>query len=417
MENTENIKFQFPKNYQEVINSSTIVQDFDKFIEMAINGQLELTKNNVLSMASAKLLNEHIIRKIPMQMTRPAIKSFPNVLALFILFRLSGLGKTEIKGKKQFLKVKQEMLEQWNEFADVDKYFYLFSLTFANFSFEPIHDGDSVFGFEVILERLTKVKRRWFPNKFENERFFGMYKYKTIFIALDMFGLIDIEDAPPKEKQGWNVLSVQPKSFMMGAWEMLRQLRLNCIFEISDDGEELDDDSFSVEDIEEVGRIYRFAEKISEVIPDFTERLKINMENRTGIHYFTASLGKVWRILKVDPRNTLDDLCYAVLNAFNFDYDHLYDVRFTSIFGYELTFHGAPDISYAEYPATEDISIGKLPIQINDEMVFTYDYGDTWQFTIVFEKIEPKKKETKKIPGIEIVESKGEAPEQYPDWE
>lgn len=126
MKNTENIKFKFPEKYWEVIENSSIVPDFDKFIEMATNGQLELTKNNVLSMASAKIVNENIVRKIPMQLARPAIKSFPNVLSLFILFRLSGLGKVEIRGEKRFLKVKPEMLEQWNEFTNVDKYFYLF---------------------------------------------------------------------------------------------------------------------------------------------------------------------------------------------------------------------------------------------------------------------------------------------------
>ncbi len=422
MKNTENIKFKFPENYKEVIENSTIVPDFDKFIEMAINGQLELTKNNVLSMASAKLVNEQIIRKIPMQLARPALKSFPNVLTLFILFRLSGLGGIKIKGKKRFLSVKSEMMEQWDGFSDVDKYFYLFSLTFANFSFEPIHEGDIIFEIEIILERLTKLKRRWAPDKFEKERFFGMYKYKTIFIAFDMFGLIDIEDAPPKEKEGWNVLSVQPKSFMPGEWEVLRKLKLDSMFAVSGYDEEFDneldeDDGFSVEDIEEIGRVNRFADMISEVIPDFTERLKINIEQREGFHYFKVKLDDIWRILKVDHRYTLDDLCYAVLEAFDFDFDHLYDIKFTSTFGYDLTFHGAPDIGYAEYPTTEDVSIGKLPIQINDEMVFTYDYGDYWQFTIVFEKFESTTKETKKLSAIEVVESKGNPPEQYPGWD
>ena len=416
--NTEKIRFQFHENYKDIIDNSSIVRDFDKFIEMAMDGLLELSKTNILSMSSTKLVNEIIIRKIPMQMKRPLIKSYPNVLALFILFSLSGLGKKEIKGKKRFLRVNTKMLEQWKQFTDVDKYFYLFSLTFTNFSFEPVNDGKSDFEFNIITKRLAEIKKKWIPDKYESERFFGMYIYKTIFMTLNMFGLIDIEDAPPIENQGWNIISIQPKSFMRDIWDIITKLKFNCSYPISDDDEEIDDDySFTVDDIEEIGSTHRFADKITELIPDFTQRLTINMGNKSGTYYFKVNLGKAWRILKVDYRNSLDDLCYVILEAFDFDYDHLYDVTFLSSFGYSLTFHGAPEISYAEYPTTVDISIGILPIQINDGMIFTYDYGDNWKFTIILEQIEPIKNETNEIPDIEIIDIKGKAPDQYPRWE
>jgi hypothetical protein len=88
-----------------------------------------------------------------------------------------------------------------------------------------------------------------------------------------------------------------------------------------------------------------------------------------------------------------------------------------SSFGYSLTFNGAPEISYAEYPTTEDILIGDLPIKINDKMNFTFDYGDNWQFSILLEKIEVIKKEANEIPEIEIIKINGKAPEQYASWD
>lgn len=416
--NIEKMKFQFHENYKDIIDNSSIVHDFDKFTEMAMDEQLELSKNNILSMSSSKLVNEVIIRKIPMQMKRPLIKSYPNVLALFILFSLSGLGKKEIKGKKRFLRVNPKMLEQWKQFTDVDKYFYLFSLTFTNFSFEPINDGNSDFEFDIITKKIAKIEGKWIPDKYDAERFFKMYKYKTVFVTLNMFGLIDIEDASPLENQGWNIVSIQPKSFMKDVWGIISKLKYNYKFSISDDHEELDDDySLTIDDVEEVGSTHRFADKITELIPEFTQRLTIDMGNKSGTYYFKAYLGKAWRTLKIDYRNPLDDLCYAILDAFDFDYDHLYDVSFLSTFGYSLTFHGAPEISYAEYPTTADITIGVLPIQINDEMIFTFDYGDNWQFTIILEQIVPIKNATNEIPDIEIIDIKGKAPEQYPSWE
>ena len=421
MENNKDVlKFQFPDNYLEIIKDSSIVGDFDKFIELAINGQLELSKTNTLSASAAKLINKTITRKIPMQMARPVLRSFPNVLALFILFNLSGLSKTEIKGKKKYLSVNKKMLKQWELFTDVDKYFYLFSITFSNFSFESINEGNSYLEFSFITTKLAELKKRWIPEKFELDLYFKMYKYKTIFMALNMFALLDIEDAPPIEKQGWNIVSIEPKSFMMNIWKTINDLNVACRYAVfdenggADSNEELDFDySFSIEDIEEIGVTSRFTDEISKVIPEFTKRLTLEMPNKTGIFQFKVSLGTVHRTLKIDSRKLLNDLCYAILNAYDFDFDHLYDIKFISTFGYKLVFNGAPEISYAKYPTTSDINIGSLPIQINDEMVFTYDYGDNWKFKITLEKFDAIKKQTKIIPDTEVINIKGKAPEQY----
>ncbi len=412
----EIIRFQFDDNYKDIIENSSIVRDFDKFIDMANDGLLELSKSGILSMASAIIVNETILRLIPVRLKRPLIKSFPNVLSLFILFSFSGLREDEIKGKKKYLRVNQKMLEQWKQFSDVDKYFSLFSLTFTNFTFEPINERDGVFEFDSIMRIIAGKKRKWDINK-SDEYFFNMYQYKTILITFNMFGLIDIENAPQLENQGWNIKSFQSKNFMIEKWDIINKLRSYCYFSTSGDGEHSDDCRFVVGDIDAVARNHRFADKITEQIPEFSRRLKIDIENRPGIYFFKANLGKAWRIYKVDYRSSLDDLCYRILKSFDFDFDHLYDVTFMSSFGYRLTFNGAPEISHAEYPTTEDILIGDLPIKINDMMNFTFDYGDNWQFSIVLEKIEVIKKETNEIPDIEIIEINGKAPEQYPSWD
>ena len=266
------------------------------------------------------------------------------------------------------------------------------------------------------MRRIAGIKGKLIANN-GSEYFLNMYQYKTILTTLDMLGLIDIEDAPQLENQGWNIKSIQSKRFMSKKWDILNKLRTYNYFSTSHDDEHSDESGFVVGDIDAVARNSRFADKITEQIPEFSRRLKIDMENRPGIYFFKANLGKAWRIYKVDYRSSLDDLCFSILKSFNFDFDHLYDVTFMSSFGYRLTFNGAPDISYAEYPTTEDILIGDLPIKINDMMNFTFDYGDNWQFSIVLEKIEIIKKETNKIPDIEIIEIKGKAPKQYPIWD
>ncbi len=416
--NSEIIKFQFDDNYKEIIENSSIVRDFDTFIEMANDGLLELSnKSGVLSIGSAALVNETILRNISVQLRRPLIKSFPNALSLFILFSLSGLRENKIKGKKKYLSVNARMLEQWKQFSDVDKYFNLFSLIFTNFTFEPINEKDGYFEFNIVMNMMAGPQEKLKTDK-KNDYFFNGYKYKSILITLDMLGLIDIEEAPQLENETWSILSIQPKSFMHKRWSLLNSLRLYGLESESEDDEEYrEDQRFVAGDIEEIARRERFADKIAEQIPEFTQRLKIDFENRPGIYYFKANLGTVWRTYKVDFRSSLDDLCVGILESFDFDLDHLYDVAFFSSFGFKLMFNGSFHIGDAEYPTTDDILIGDLPIRINDKMKFTYDYGDNWQFQIVIEKIEAIKKETKKIPDIELVDFHGEAPEQYPDWD
>ncbi len=416
MDNKTEPKFEFPKNYQEIIDESSIVRDFDKFIEMAIDGKLELTKNNILTLASLKLLNENIIRTISIKMKRPLIRSYPNILALFVLFSLSGLGKKGKKGKKKILELNSEMLEQWKQFTDVDKYFYLFSLLFTNFSFETINDGRSDIDFFVM--ELAKKEKELFASDMGGSFLFEMYKYKTVLVAFDMFGLVTVKGTNKSKNKSWNIESVTPKSFMKDKWNIIKELIFYSKFNKLRDNED-DDFTFTIEDIDEISNTLQFADKITEQIPEFTGRLKINLENKPGIYFFKVKLGRAWRTIKIDYRNPLDDLCYTILDAFDFDNDHLYDVSFLSSFGYKLTFNGMPGFAdeHAEYPTTEDITIGNLPIQINDEMIFTFDYGDNWQFSITLEQIEPIKNETNKIPKIKITESKGDAPEQYPEWE
>jgi hypothetical protein len=47
-------------------------------------------------------------------------------------------------------------------------------------------------------------------------------------------------------------------------------------------------------------------------------------------------------------------------------------------------------------------------------MTYTYDFGDWWEFEIKLEKIEAS---GEKLAKPEIVELRGEPPEQYPSWD
>ncbi len=65
-------------------------------------------------------------------------------------------------------------------------------------------------------------------------------------------------------------------------------------------------------------------------------------------------------------------------------------------------------------PYADEITIGELYLREGQRMLYLFDYGDEWLFNILLEKID-EGKESNGSP--EIIESEGEAPEQYPDYE
>jgi hypothetical protein len=136
---------------------------------------------------------------------------------------------------------------------------------------------------------------------------------------------------------------------------------------------------------------------------------------RTGTHIFKVSIGGwrggggVWRRLAVPPDLSLDSLARAILRAFNFDDDHLYDFRYRDQRGKSRVYnHPETD----EGPFTHAITVGKTGLALKDEMLFTFDYGDDWKFRVRLEKIEAG---SSRLRQAKVVESAGKAPEQYPD--
>jgi hypothetical protein len=68
-----------------------------------------------------------------------------------------------------------------------------------------------------------------------------------------------------------------------------------------------------------------------------------------------------------------------------------------------------PYLEDAEFQ-TNDFSIGDLPLQEGQSMVFVYDFGTSWRFNVTLEKIEPPNRKMKKP---RVVESHGKPPAEY----
>ena len=107
------------------------------------------------------------------------------------------------------------------------------------------------------------------------------------------------------------------------------------------------------------------------------------------------------------PDASLDELAGAILQAFKLDSDHLYDFRYRDQRGNSRIYnHPYTD----EGPFTWEITVAETDLARKAEMEVTFDYGDSWQFKVRLEKVgtDPC------LLGLELVESAGTPPKQYP---
>jgi hypothetical protein len=67
-----------------------------------------------------------------------------------------------------------------------------------------------------------------------------------------------------------------------------------------------------------------------------------------------------------------------------------------------------------DHPDWRESCIGDGFLWEGATLTYVFDFGDNWKFHLVLERIEPGKPKQKKPI---LLESHGQAPEQYPRWD
>jgi len=93
------------------------------------------------------------------------------------------------------------------------------------------------------------------------------------------------------------------------------------------------------------------------------------------------------------------------------DHDHLYRFTYKNRFGV-LAHINHPYLD--EPPFTSEVQIGEIGIKPGTTLTYLYDFGDNWQFEVQLEGIDPA---DPKVRRPKVLETHGEAPEQYPRWD
>jgi len=175
-------------------------------------------------------------------------------------------------------------------------------------------------------------------------------------------------------------------------------------------------------------------------------------------HVSLPGTGRAWRKIELRADQTLEDLHWAIQNAYNWDADHLYSFFMSGKAWDRSTEYCLPEpgedagpglLAFDEkdrakmvrdmakksgLPArvVEDLlasleqpsagpgdvrttTLESLGLKRKQTFLYLFDYGDEWRFKVQVDAINENANPKLKYPRV--VESVGKAPEQYPDWD
>jgi len=382
----------------------TILQDFSFLLNFIEERGCPLTNRHLLQLSLLPEINSGLSHPIKHGLRRPMQKSYPHINGLYLLARASGLTFVEETGKKQLLSFDNAAFQTWKTLNHTERYCTLLETWFLRGYPEIIGERGGAFFqdsflqcvklFEAIPENGLQV-----AGSSEAE---DLLRYRPGWHnlgLLELFGLISVRHGLPVEGKGWNIEDIYRTPFGDALVALLFTKFFGKLEHLcrSWDGRE---PPFGV--LQPVLQPY---------FVDWKNNLSVSEPVfREGVHIFKVSLGKVWYRIAIPADRTVDDLALAILEAVDFDAEHLYEFSYKNRFGV---------LGHVNHPYMDDgpwaseMLVGDLQLQVGQKMIFLFDFGDSWKFDIVLEQVDREMD----IEEPEILELHGEPPEQYPEWD
>lgn len=392
----------------QVINEDgpgTILRDFEIVLDfIGSEGIMVSGKTNLLLLKVLAELNSRLTHPIEIDLKRPQQKSYPNIHGLYLLLRASGLSMIRGSGKKSRLMV-DKAIESWRSLNPTERYFNLLGTWLVHGSPEVLAErmGGSFRWMpecKRFWKRIPKHGLKIAGNK--DEEMFVTYSIGFFGLALlELFGFITLEHLKPEKGKGWRIGRACRTTFGDALLALLWSMFCGDLGDSFFFSQAMNDTCDSFQPV------------IKPLFPEWHNNLIVPEPMfQDGTYIFKISLARnCWRRIAISSHMDLESLSVTILDAFNFDHDHLDRYSYKNRFGTQTRiYHPYMD---DEPLHTDEVLIGEIPIQEGDTMMYLFDFGDNWEFDVELERIDPRD-EKKKEPVV--VESRGEAPRQYPIW-
>ena len=401
-----------------------VLHDFRVVLDFVGSGGIETGgKYNLLPLKFIGELDARLSRPLKLKLKRPQLRSHPYLLGLNLLLRASGLTVVDGIGEKARLVIDPAMLVQWNALNPTEQYFNLLEAWLRFGRGEMVGEsrgrGDGLlFNCWTIWRSVAKIHRSLRTAQPKYVHVIGGSRDLYQLALVDLFGLVAVDHR--RQSAGtWHPSGVKHTPFGDAVLSLLDS-RVN----VMRDGGPLqgaDDDRDEEEPPADAFGLWQPV--FQPYFPEWRHNLELpELEPREGTFVFRASLDRdIWRLIAMPADATTADLVDWILDCFNFDDDHLYELSYRDRMGVMRKISGSPfDGGYVDDEDGEPIPLGELPIEPGQSMELLYDFGDSWNFSIKLEGIEPPSPKARgKARRPRILKKHGRAPAQYAsadDW-
>ena len=377
----------------------TILKDFATLLSFVGDDGLKTTgKYYLLPQGRLNELNQRMSHPVAHALKRPQQRSFPHLHGLHMLLRASGLGIGVGTPPGGRLMIDEETLAAWHDLNPVERYFTLLESWLIEGSPEIIGEGRG--GASVCFQSVTWVaqKLRHRRTVVSGERgggpLYGTMESVTVAL-MELFGWLRLEYGRPQEGKGVRLAAVERLPF---GDAMVAALTVS---------------HFSGEWAPPYGDEAAEPGALKAVFePYFPEWQRTfaqpEGEYREGTYTWRVSLGPVWRRIVAPAGATLDTLAMTILEAFEFDDDHLYCFEFRGRRGRKMRIACPHEEDAAAF--TDEVTLGDLSLPEGGAMKFVFDYGDWWEFAVKLEEVGPS---SPRRTRPKVTAKGGHAPAQY----
>ena len=383
-----------------VLEDFASLLDFIRAREIVVSG-----KNQLLPMSLLAELNSRLSRTNQVSLQRPQQKSYPYINGLHLLLRASGLSLVEHRGNKQFLLLDEDALRSWHGLNLTERYFTLLGAWLIRARGEIL--GEDSYPFSELsrcrdfVQRIPEAGLNVAGDKHAEAMLSFQPGLRNIAL-LDLFGLISVWQGEPEPGRAWSITRIFHKPFGDALFRLLPDISSDEVMLWEPRGNRCD----------EAETLREFQSRLQQFFPEWRETLTLpDTAMRDSLHVFKVSLGRVWRRIALPGEMTLEALSEAILDAFDFDNDHLHLFRYRNRFGiFEEIKHPYTE----ESPSTAEVKVGELPLRPGSVLEYLFDFGDNWLFEVRLEKLEPV---NPKIRKVTVIDGRGQAPPQYPNFD
>ena len=390
----------------------TLLLDFETLLSLIGDQGMPVTPAHLFAMSCLETINRSLTHPLQLRLKRTTQKSYPYINGLYLLLRATGIALIDTELKKPLLRLDPVVLESWRSLNATERYFALLKAWWGRASGEMLGER-RVLGADVVAKTISFIER--FPKTgiltVETSRDADPLRYYPGFSNLALmegFGLVEVRAKAPAEGQGW-----WPERIRMLDWgKVLLGSYVHFVHQASE-AESASPMFGFTEPFEPLKLFEQWSQVVRPAIKGWQADLKIPAPvYQPGRHVFKVSLGPdCWRRIAIGGDASLDQLAATILDAFDFDLDHLYRFSYKDRFGCTIEIDHPYLAGDSGNALTDAVKVGEIPLVKGMRIEFLYDFGDQWEFAIQTESVDVG-------PTVEqpqVLERHGTAPEQYGD--